>query len=124
MGMDRTIRFPAGDPPSWEAIRQQLARLGEPPTLRMIDGLPAFPDEVPGPGWNELRVGFPAGMVTLRRTPAGYSCVVWGNADATLIGCWNTLCWAVAVGCEGRIDTPAGPRSAADFAGEAGIQPA
>ena len=28
----------------------------------MIDGLPAFPDEVPEPGWKELRIGFASGM--------------------------------------------------------------
>ena len=115
MGMDRTIRFPAGDPPAWDAIRGQLARLDDPPQLRMIDGLPAFPDEVPEAGWNELRVGFPAGMVTLRRTPAGYSCVVWGNADLPLISCWNNLCWATAAAGNGIIDTRFGPMSADDF---------
>lgn len=124
MGLDRTIRFPVGDPPAWDAIRDQLARVGVAAPLRMIDGLPAFPDESPEPGWNELRLGLPAGMVTLRRTPAGYSCVVWGNADPALVSGWSTLCWAVAAAGDGLIETPAGPKSATDFAREAGIQPA
>ena len=28
--------------------------------------MPAFPDELPDPGWKELRVGTPGGMVTMR----------------------------------------------------------
>jgi hypothetical protein len=123
MGLDRSIRFPGGDPPAWEAVGDRLAHLGEAAPVRMIDGLPAFPDEVPDPGWDELRVGFPAGMVTLRRTPAGYSCVVWGNADPALRACWDKLCWAVAAAGNGVVDTPAGPQSAADFARAAGITP-
>lgn len=60
MGMDRTVRFPCGTIPSWDLIRTQLARLGLDSPLRMIDGLPAFPDEAPEPGWRELRVGVAA----------------------------------------------------------------
>lgn len=123
MGLDRTVRFPAGDPPPWGAVRGRLARLGETAPLRMIDGLPAFPDEEPDPGWNELRVGFPAGMVTLRRTPAGYSCVVWGNADPALIAAWDRLTWAVAAAGGGLVETPTGPQPAAEFARSAGIPP-
>ena len=62
MGLDCTVRFPGGDPPAWDAIKLQLARVGEPAPLRMIDGLPAFPDETPAVGWRELRVGTAAGM--------------------------------------------------------------
>ena len=123
MGLDRTIRFPAGDPPAWEAVRGQLARLGEAAPLRMIDGLPAFPDEEPEAGWNELRVGFPAGMVTLRRVPAGLSCVVWGNADDALRAGWDRLCWAAAAAGGGWIETPSGPQTADEFALTAGISP-
>jgi hypothetical protein len=84
MGQERVVRF-AGEPPEWPAIQAKLAERGLAAAVRMIDGLPAFPDEVPEPGWKELRIGFASGMVTLRRGPNQLACVVWGNADAALL---------------------------------------
>src|SRR5437870_3698892 len=123
MGLDRTIRFPS-EPPPWEAIRTQLARVGEAAPVRMIDSLPAFPDETPEPGWNELRIGFAAGMITLRRAPGALVCVVWGNADAALPAAWDRLTWACAAAGNGAVETPSGPVSADDFARSAGVSPA
>lgn len=123
MGLDLTVRF-ASDPPGWDAIRAQLARVGEPAPLRMIDGLPAFPDEVPGAGWRELRVGTPAGMVTLRAAPAALVCVIWGNADAALTAARARVCWACAAAGGGTVDTPGGPLPADEFARAAGLSPA
>jgi len=57
MGQERVVRF-AGEPPEWVVIRAKLAERGFAATLRMIDGLPAFPDETPEPGWKELRSRF------------------------------------------------------------------
>ena len=71
MGLDCTIRFPAGVLPAWGTVKGQLARVGELGPLRMIDGLPAFPDESPEADWRELRIGTAAGMVTVRRGPDG-----------------------------------------------------
>ena len=70
----------------------------------MIDGLPAFPDEVPEAGWKELRVGFSSGMVTLRRGPNHLACVVWGNADGELLQCWESLAMACASAGDGTIE--------------------
>lgn len=103
MGMDRAIPF-AGEPPTWEAIRSELNRLGLAAAIRMIDGLPAFPDEMPGGEWRELRLGFPAGMVTLRRSSGHLSCVVWGNADPALVAAWEGLCQAMERAC-GRVSS-------------------
>jgi len=124
MGMDRTVRFPAGEPPAWEAIRDHLRRAGEDGALRMIDGLPAFPDETPEPGWRELRVGTAAGMVTVRRGPASLACVVWGNADDALRAAWDKVTWACAAAGAGVVETPSGPLSAAEFAASVGLPPA
>lgn len=124
MGLDRSVTFPGGDPPSWEAIAGRLLDLGESPAVKMIDGLPAFPDEVPEPGWSELRVGFGAGMVTLRRVAGGVSCVVWGNADAALLAARDSLAWAVAAAGAGVVDTPVGPLAASEFARSVGLRPA
>ena len=123
MGLDRTIRF-AGDPPTWEAIQIHLARVGVDAALRMIDGLPAFPNEQPEAGWKELRLGTAAGIVTLRRAPNFFSCVVWGNADDALRSMWNRLCWACATAGEGTLETDAGHLSANEFAQSLGLFPA
>jgi hypothetical protein len=121
MGLDRIVRFPSADTPTWEAVRQELSRLGENVSLRMIDGLPAFPDEQPEPGWKELRLGLAGGMVTLRRGPGALTCVIWGSCDPTLQQSWNKVVWACAAAGSGMIDTPAGPRTAEVFARENGI---
>jgi hypothetical protein len=124
MGMDRTVRFAPGRTPAWDAIRDHLRRVGGDGTLRMIDGMPAFPDETPEPGWRELRVGTAAGMVTVRRGADALSCVVWGNADDALRAAWDRVCWACAAAGQGTVETPSGPLSAAEFATSAGLPPA
>lgn len=82
--MERRVQF-EGTVPSWAAIRGRLEALGLPVQLRMIDGLPAFPEENPEEGWRELRISAPAGMATLRSEPGRLSVVVWGNATADLL---------------------------------------
>lgn len=124
MGLDRTVRFPASPPPSWDAVRTQLARLGPVPPLRMIDNLPAFPDESPEPGWKELRVGTPAGMVTIRASGEALSCVIWGNATDDLRAAWDAVCWACAAAGRGLVETPSGSLPADEFARAAGLRPA
>ncbi len=124
MGMQRTVRFASGSVPGWDAIRDHLARLGTPTVLQMIDGLPAFPDEIPEPGWKELRVGTPGGMVTVRGDTGSLACVVWGNASETLRASWDAVCWACAAAGGGEVETAAGYIPAAAFARQVGIQPA
>ena len=121
MGLDRTIRFTSAELPDWPAILVKLNELGISASLRMIDNLPAFQDEIPEPGWKELRVGFLEGMVTLRRGTNSFSCVVWGNAEGPLKRAWDALIWACAAASEGTIETPAGTQSAAEFASVSGL---
>jgi hypothetical protein len=123
MGVELSVGF-AGDVPEFGAIRAQLARVCAVPPLRMIDGLPAFPDETPEAGWRELRFGFAAGMVTLRRAPGALSCVVWGTADAALLAARDALAWACAEAGGGAVRTGAGELSAAEFARAHALQPA
>lgn len=115
MGMDRTVRFP-GAVPEYPAVRDLLAKHSMPVQVRMIDGQLAFPDEMPGPDWQELRLGTAAGMVTVRRTGAEIACVTWGNADAGALQLWNAIAWAFAAAGAGEVLGPGGPLSAADFA--------
>ena len=124
MGVDCTIRFPAGSVPAWDSVKSRLTRIGEAAPLRMIDGLPAFPDETPDEGWSELRIGFASGMVTLRKGAESLTCVVWGNADSTLFAARDLLAWACAAAGSGVIVTPSGEVPAPEFARLSGISPA
>jgi hypothetical protein len=94
MGMERVVAF-AGPAPSWAAIQKELAAAGLSVTVRMIDGLPAFPDEIPPDDWREVRISTPSGMMTLAKQSGGIAVVVWGNADATLQAEWEKVVEAV-----------------------------
>lgn len=87
----------------------------------MIDGLPAFPDEVPESAWNELRIGLTAGMVTIRRGRGSMTCVIWGNSDSALQLAWFKVILACARVGKGIIETPAGPMTADEFAKKKGL---
>jgi hypothetical protein len=91
MGMDQKIVFAPANMPTWTQFADSCAKQNVPVQLRMIDGELAFPDETPPHDWRELRVGTPAGMLTLRRESDGITLVVWGNADENLRRDWNTL---------------------------------
>jgi hypothetical protein len=83
MGMTRVVKFTAAGP-EWPAVRDRLIAAGAAVQMRMIDDMPAFPDEDPEPGWREIRMSLGGGMLTLRREDHAFSVVVWGNADAAL----------------------------------------
>jgi hypothetical protein len=94
MGLDLTVPLP-GPVPAWDRLADAASALGVPVQLRLIDGLPAFPDETPAEDWGQLGVSTPAGMVTLRRIPGGVQLVVWGNADPPLLAARDALGEAV-----------------------------
>ena len=123
MGMEQAVTFGSGPAPAWRAVQELLAGRGYPVQTRMIDGELAFPDEVPPDGWRELRVGTPGGMVTLRREPGRVVCVTWGNAQGELLQAWNALAWALAEAGGGRVESPAGPVTAADYRATADLPP-
>ncbi len=106
MGVERLIRFRPGTAPGWPEIAAKLVAAGEQPVLRMIDGLPAFPDEVPDPGWREVRVGLSGGMVTIRRAGDEVRCVTWGTADTTLQDALDRCSRAVAAAGDGTVVAP------------------
>jgi len=83
VGVERVVRFP-GPVPDWAAVLAELRAAGHVPVVRMIDGMPAFPDEELPADCRELRVGLPGGMVTLRRGGGFITAVVWGTADPAL----------------------------------------
>ncbi len=115
MGIEQKVVYPGGAVPSWPAVQETLARAGFPVQTRMIDGQLAFPDEVPGADWQELRLGTSQGMVTVRRGPGEVVLLTWGNADRALAQAWNAVAWAFAEAGGGRVQAAGGPLSAADY---------
>jgi hypothetical protein len=101
MGVQRVVTFAFGEP-TWPA------EAGVPPTVRMIDGLPAFPDEQPEDGWRELRLGFAAGMVTVARTPNEWRFIVWGTDDPALLAAMEVC--VSATSAAGGLANPADGR--------------
>lgn len=83
MGMSQVVRCSQGVP-EWPRVAAWLAERGVAVQLRMIDGQLALPDETPGPEWDELRVGTPAGMITIRRRGDSVELTIWGNSDRAL----------------------------------------
>jgi hypothetical protein len=87
----------------------------------MIDGLPAFPDEVPEAGWKDLRLGVPEGMVTVRRGTGVINCTVWGNAGEQLQLAWAKVIWACARAGLGTIEGPGSSLTPEEFLRENGF---
>lgn len=115
MGLEQSVTFPNGIP-LWPAVQQLLEKCQYPVQVRMIDGELAFPDELPSESWRELRLGTPAGMITLQRDRQRIGFVVWGNADAGLLQARNAVMWAFAEAGAGWIETVDGVLNAGDFA--------
>jgi hypothetical protein len=95
MGMECIVTFRAEEP-TWSAIRARIESAGGTVQMRMIDGMPAFPDEEPTADWREIRVSLGGGMLTLRREPGRMRVIVWGNADEALKRDQQTLAQAWA----------------------------
>ena len=103
MGMDRKVTFTT-TVPVWPRLAEFCAARQFPLKLMMIDGALSFPDEQPPDAWQDLRVGTPLGMVTLRRESDGVRVVTWGNAEGSLLQAWNTLISALAEAFGGVVD--------------------
>jgi hypothetical protein len=115
VGMEQKVEFGDGGCPAFAAVAELLAQSKFPIQLRMIDGELAFPNEVPPDTWRELRLGTPAGMITVRRDAKGVELVTWGNADAALRQAWNALTWAFALCSKGTVLTAQGRMSADEY---------
>jgi hypothetical protein len=96
MGLSYEIHFPGGHAPAWDTIFNALTHHGVTTQLRMIDGVPALPDETPPNDCHELRITCGVGMLTLRRKNANYTCTVWGNADTELLKMLRRVVWVCA----------------------------
>lgn len=97
MGIQRTVRWEAPAATDWSSILETLRAGGDDPIVRMIDNLPAFPDELPTPETQEVRISLGGGMVTLRRSgPTRIDCLTWGNADTEQIAALNRCAQIIA----------------------------
>ena len=114
MGMQQSILF-EGDLPNYEAVRDLLEGKGFTLQMAIIDGELSFPDELPGPEWNELRVKSPNGMITIRRSGNTMDTVTWENADGPMLKAWNAITWALASVGNGRVFCTAGDFDADGF---------
>jgi hypothetical protein len=121
MGMAQTIIFDANCNVSWPAVRSFLDSKGFSVQVRMIEGELALPDEQPPEQWRELRLGTPAGMVTVRRQPDRITLVVWGNADSALVRARDLLTWAFARASLGQIETLKGLVAPDQFCQDVGL---
>jgi hypothetical protein len=123
MGVEQRVACAGGQVPAWTEVRDLFARHGFPVQLRMIDGELSFPDELPPAGWRELRLGTPAGMITVRREAEGVAVVAWGNAEPALVQAWNAVAWVFAEAGGGRVRKAEGSVSAADYRRTADLPP-
>lgn len=73
---------------SWEVhlrvkpqLSEVLASIDDGWKLRLVDGLPALPDETVPPEFQELRLALSGEMVTVVSEPFGYRLVTWSTAS-------------------------------------------
>lgn len=88
MGMEVSL---PGNHWTWPQIQNAMRSFDPPAVLKMADGLLVFPDEEPQPDWKELRLGFPSGMITLRRESGALKLVTWGQISPELEGARSRL---------------------------------
>ncbi|MBI4571999.1 MAG: hypothetical protein HY713_01775 [candidate division NC10 bacterium] len=121
MGLEYTVRFPGGKLLELARVMTLLAERGFPVQLRMVDGELTLPTEGPPERWTDVRLGTPAGMVTLARRGQELAVVTWGNADEAMQRAWNAVTWAVAKAGAGEIVRPEGPQSPDEFCTAVGL---
>jgi len=61
-----------------------MTELGHEPAMRLVDGEPALPDELPPENWSELRIAVADAMLTLRREAGGFRLITWENPSEAL----------------------------------------
>lgn len=83
MGLEIVVPIEGAVPLAAAVARLDAA--GTPCLIVMVDGnLQAPGAPPPAEGWRDVRLGTPAGTVTLARRPGGVAVVVFGNADDAL----------------------------------------
>jgi hypothetical protein len=83
-GVGLEIVVPRDRPLPLGPVLDALGQAGVPAVVAMADNALRPPGAPPPEEWRDVRLRTPAGMVTLRRHPAGIAVLVFGNADAAL----------------------------------------
>ncbi len=104
MGLEKVIVY-EGMSPSWAQLAEAFQHRGLKAVIRMIDGQLAFPDESPPSAWHEVRLGFSAGMITLRAAPGRLFITIWGNASPELVQVWDQVAQTCAEAVAGTIES-------------------
>ena len=83
---------------SWEVhlqvkpqLSEVLASIGDGWKLRLVDGLPAFPDEAVPSEFHEVRLALSGEMVTVVSEPFGYRLVTWSFVSPEFQNAVNRL---------------------------------
>lgn len=77
MGIQVTI--PGCEPGNVRVVAKDLGM-----ALRLVENMPAFPDEEIPEEFSEIRLGSDGGMISVRNQPGALVLVVWGNAEESL----------------------------------------
>ncbi|MFM7111651.1 MAG: hypothetical protein ACKO26_10955 [Planctomycetota bacterium] len=72
--------------------------------LRLVDGLPAFPDEAVPEEFNEIRLGLGGNMVTVKAVASGLSLVTWSGISTEFHDAVLRLAEALAKEANGRVE--------------------
>lgn len=113
MGMDIKVR--SKSIPSWESWTVLLTSRNALVQMRMIDNMPAFPDETPPEDWRDVRVNILGNMITLRRETDGVRLVTWGNTEGEAVRAWRLAAWAIARASDGMIQIDGLEQTAEEF---------
>lgn len=98
MGQTWAIRFQAKP-----TLENALASIDDDWKLRLVDGLPAFPDEILPSDFNEIRLALCGSMVTVVSESFGYRLVTWSNISPEFHEAVNRLAETLARAGNGTI---------------------
>lgn len=96
MGMQVTI--PGCEPGNVRVVAKDLGM-----ALRLVENMPAFPDEEIPEEFSEIRLGSEGGMISVRSQPGALVLVVWGNADDPLCQALVKLAGCLATRGAGKV---------------------
>lgn len=83
-----------------------IAGLQDPWQLRLIDGLPAFPDEAVPEEFREIRLALDGGMVTVVVEESGLKLVTWSAIDPPFRQAVDRLAAGLASAGSGTVQRP------------------
>jgi len=86
------------------SVAKVLASVSDSWCLRLVDGLPAFPDEAVPEEFNEIRLGLGGNMVTIKAVASGLNLVTWSGISIEFHDAVTRLAKALASEVNGRVE--------------------